>query len=275
VLRSGIAANMSFLMNDEFQTTMFQPVGGMGKIGEGFAKKVGHLITYNAKVTKLFQDKSGVSVTYTDTLKGAVTTAKADFCVCTIPLTVLSQIENNLSEKKQAAIAAVPYSNSVKVGLEMRRRFWEEDQDIFGGHSFTSQEIGLISYPNNNFFQDGPAVLLGAFAGGPGGYRLGGMTPEERIEVALAQGSVFHPQQYRKEFLNGASVAWNRVPWVLGCCARWNEDTRREHYQELVALEDRVVLAGEHASYVGCWMEGSLLSALDAITRLHKRALEA
>ena len=275
VLRSGIAANMSFFMNDEFQTTMFQPVGGMGKIGEGFAKKVGHLITYNAKVTKLFQDKSGVSVTYTDTVKGAVTTAKADFCVCTIPLTVLSQIENNLSEKKQAAIAAVPYSNSVKVGLEMRRRFWEEDQDIFGGHSFTSQEIGLISYPNNNFFQDGPAVLLGAFAGGPGGYRLGGMTPEERIEVALAQGSVFHPQQYRKEFLNGASVAWNRVPWVLGCCARWNEDTRREHYQELVALEDRVVLAGEHASYVGCWMEGSLLSALDAITRLHKRALEA
>ena len=34
-------------------------------------------------------------------------------------------------------------------------------------------------------------------------------------------------------------------------------------------------LAGEHASYVGCWMEGSLLSSIDAITRLHKRALEA
>jgi len=49
----------------------------------------------------------------------------------------------------------------------------------------------------------------------------------------------------------------------------------REHYQELVALEDRVVLAGEHASYIGCWMEGALLSSLDAITRLHKRAMEA
>jgi monoamine oxidase len=35
------------------------------------------------------------------------------------------------------------------------------------------------------------------------------------------------------------------------------------------------VLAGEHASYVGCWMEGALLSSLDAITRLHKRALGA
>ena len=275
VLKSGIANNMAFFMNDEFQTTMFQPVGGMGMIGKGFAKQVGHLITYNAKVTKLFQDKTGVTVSFTDTEKGTATTAKADFCVCTIPLTVLSQIETNLSDKKTAAIQAVPYSNSVKIGLEMKRRFWEEDADIYGGHSFTNQEIGLISYPNNNFFQDGPAVLLGAFASGPGGYRLAGMTPQERIQAALEQGAVFHPESYRKEFRNGVSVAWNRVPWMLGCCARWTEETRAEHYQALVAIDDRVVLAGEHASYVGCWMEGALLSSIDAITRLHKRALEA
>ena len=39
--------------------------------------------------------------------------------------------------------------------------------------------------------------------------------------LILAQGSVFHPAQYRKAFLSGASVAWSRAPWVLGCCARW------------------------------------------------------
>jgi monoamine oxidase len=275
VLDSGIWRNMAFFMNSEFQTTMFQPVGGMGMIGKAFGAKVQDLITYNAKVTKLNQDKKGVTVAYTDTGTGQAAEAKADFCVCTIPLSVLSQIESNLSDKMQAAIAAVPYSNSVKIGLEMKRRFWEEDAAIYGGHSFTNQEIGLVSYPNNNFFKDGPAVLLGAFAGNLGGYHLAGMTPEERIEVALAQGSVFHPESYRKEFLNGASVSWNRVPWMLGCCARWTEETRAEHYQTLVAVDDRVVLAGEHASYVGCWMEGALLSSIDAITRLHKRALEA
>jgi monoamine oxidase len=275
VLDSKIWRNMAFFMNEEFQTTMFQPVGGMGMIGKAFAKEVQPLITYNAKVSKIDQGKKGVAVTYTDTGTGKVTEAKADWCVCTIPLTVLSQIENNLSEKMNAAIAAVPYSNSVKIGLEMKRRFWEEDAAIYGGHSFTNQEISLISYPNNNFFKDGPAVLLGAFASGMGGYHLAGMTPEERIEAALAQGSVFHPESYRKEFSNGASVAWNRVPWILGCCARWTEETRAAHYQDLVALDGRVVLAGEHASYVGCWMEGALLSSLDAITRLHKRALEA
>lgn len=275
VLDSGIWNNMSFFMNSEFQTTMFQPVGGMGMIGKAFATKVEGLITYKAKVSKIFQDKKGVNVTYSDTATGAVAEAKADFCVCTIPLSVLSQIESNLSDKMQAAVAAVPYSNSVKIGLEMGRRFWEEDAAIYGGHSFTNQEISLVSYPNNNFLKDGPAVLLGAFASGMGGYHLAGMTPEERIEAALAQGSVFHPESYRKEFRNGVSVAWNRVPWMLGCCARWTEETRAEHYQALVAVDDRVVLAGEHASYVGCWMEGALLSSIDAITRLHKRALEA
>ena len=40
-----------------------------------------------------------------------------------------------------AAIAAVPYSNSVKIGLQMARRFWETDDYIYGGHSFTSQDI--------------------------------------------------------------------------------------------------------------------------------------
>jgi monoamine oxidase len=258
------------------QTTMFQPVGGMGMIGKAFGKQVGHLVTFNAKVTKLMQDKSGVTVTYQDMAKGnAVTTATADFCVCTIPLTVLSQIETNFSPKKQKAVKSVPYSNSVKIGLEMRRRFWEQDYAIYGGHSFTSQEIGLVSYPNHDYFGDGPAVLLAAYVNGPAAYRLAGLSPEERIEAALAQGSVFHPDSYRKEFLNGVSVAWSRVPWAMGCCARWNEDTRKELYQELVALEDRTVLAGEHASYIGCWMEGALLSSLDAITRLHKRALEA
>ncbi len=266
---------MAFFMNHEMQTTMFQPVGGMGMIGKAFARQVQSLITFNAKVTKIAQDRSGVSVTYKNTGDGTVSEARADFCVCTIPLGVLSQVDLNLSPKLQTAISAVPYSNSVKIGLEMRRRFWEDDDHIYGGHSFTSQDIGLISYPNNHLFQDGPAVLLGAFASGMGAYRLAGMTPDERIQTALAQGSVFHPAAYQKEFVTGASVAWSRVPWTMGCCARWNEETRKEHYQTLVAVDDRVVLAGEHASYVGCWMEGALLSSIDAITRLHKRALEA
>jgi len=246
----------------------------MGMIGKAFERRLQPMITYNAKVTKIIQDKGGVTVTYADTGKGTVSEAKADFCVCTLPLGVLNQVQNNLSPAKQAAIRAVPYGDHVKIGLEMRRRFWEDDDYIYGGHSFTNQDISLISYPNNNMFKDGPAVLLGAYASGRSGYRLAAMMPEQRIEAALFQGSVFHPNSYREEFVTGASVAWSRVPWTIGSCGQWSDDTRKAHYQTLVAVEDRIVLAGEHASYVGCWMEGAVLSSVDAITRLHKRALE-
>jgi monoamine oxidase len=52
VLDSRIWTNMAFFMNDEMQTTMFQPVGGMGMIGKAFAKQVEPMLTYNAKVTR-------------------------------------------------------------------------------------------------------------------------------------------------------------------------------------------------------------------------------
>ena len=58
----------------------------------------------------------------------------------------------------------------------------------------------------------------------------------------------------------------------LGCCATWTEESRAAHYQNLVAMDGRIVLAGEHCSYYGCWQEGALLSSLDAIRQLHVRA---
>jgi monoamine oxidase len=275
VLSSHVWTQMGFYFGYVMQTTMFQPKGGMDMIGKGFARQVGQMIRYNSKVTKVAQGDKGVTVSWEDTKTGQTGEAKADWCVCTIPATILSQLDIQISDTKKAALKALPYSNSVKIGLEMRSRFWEEKYSIYGGHSFTDQAISLVSYPNYNFFKDGPAVLLGAFAGGAGGYQLAGMTPEQRVQTALDQGSMFHPDEYRKEFMNGASVAWSRIPWIQGCCATWSEEARAKHYQNLVALDGRIVLAGEHASYYGCWMEGALLSSLDAVKRLHQKALSA
>jgi monoamine oxidase len=39
--------------------------------------------------------------------------------------------------------------------------------------------------------------------------------------------------------------------------------------------DGRIVLAGEHASRLGGWQEGALLSSLDAIRRVHQRVLAA
>ena len=274
LLSSGLWAALPLGEWYDFQTTMFQPVGGMGQVGQAFARELAPLIQYNAKVIDIHQDAHGVRATYEDSTAGrSRRTAQADWCVCTIPLSILGQIPMNVGAPMTAAIGAVPYCTSVKVGLQFKRRFWEEDEQIYGGVTYTDLPIGQISYPSSGYFGDGKGVLLGAYIWDLlNSMEFTSMTPTERVSKAVEYGSHIHPQ-YRDEFENGIAVAWHRAPFTMGCFGLWTEATRAEHYDNLCQFDGRIVLAGEHASYLPAWQEGALTSALDAIDRLHRRAL--
>ncbi|XOT97073.1 flavin monoamine oxidase family protein, partial [Alcaligenes pakistanensis] len=94
-------------------------------------------------------------------------TETADWCVCTIPLSILSQIDVDASKEMHAAIDAVPYAPSVKIGLQFKRRFWEDDEAIYGGISYTDLPITQISYPSGGMMAGGKGVLLGGYMFGP------------------------------------------------------------------------------------------------------------
>jgi monoamine oxidase len=261
----------------DYQTQLFEPVGGMGMIGKAFGKQLTGLIKYNCKVTSIRQDGKGVTATYIDSKKGGVPqTVQADWCICTIPASVLSQIPINVGAPMRNAINSLSYDSSFKVGLQFKRRFWEEDDGIYGGISYTDQPITNISYPSTGFFKDGPAVLLGGYGYGNSlpDFGFAALQPDEQVRSAVEQGSKIHPQ-YKREFLNGVAVAWHRVPFTLGCAGGWTEEGRAKHYNNMCAVDGRVVLAGEHCSRLPAWQEGAILSSLDAITRLHKRVMTA
>src|ERR1700716_3108125 len=270
ILKSRMWRYMQNFALHEFQTTMFQPVGGMDMIGKAFAREVGDVIRYDARVTQIQQDGGGVTVTFSDAKNpAALQQAKADWCVCTIPLSILSQLPVDVGARMKAAIAAVPYVSSVKIGLQFKRRFWEEDEAIYGGISYTDLPIRQISYPSSGFNRSGRGVLLGAYVyEGANSYEFTSMAPADRIARAVEFGSRIHPQ-YGAEFENGIAVAWHRVPFTMGCAGSWTEKTREEHYDNLCQTDGRIVLAGEHASYLPAWQEGAILSSLDAIKRLH------
>ena len=273
LLKSGLWAALSFSEMYDMQTTMFQPVGGMGRVGQAFARELGPLIRYNAKIVEIHQDEHGVSATFEDISAGSSRqTLKADWCVCTIPLSILGQIPMNVGGPMSKAIAAVPYITGLKVGLQFKRRFWEEDEQIYGGITYTDLPIGQISYPSSRFFSDGKGVLLGAYIWDmANSMDFTSMSPAERVAKAVEYGGEIHPQ-YAREFDNGIAVAWHRVPSAMGCFALWSDATRAEHYDNLCAFDGRIVLAGEHASYLPAWQEGAVTSALDAIDRLQQRA---
>jgi len=44
---------------------------------------------------------------------------------------------------------------------------------------------------------------------------------------------------------------------------------------DTIGIGQQQRIAGRVACDIGCWMEGAVTSSLDAIKRLHKRALEA
>jgi len=204
---------------------------------------------------------------------GAPQKVTAQWCVCTIPASVLSQIPMNVSAKMKTAINQLPYSAAAKIGLQMKRRFWEEDERIYGGLSYTNQPNAMIGYPMWDYFSKGKGVLLGAYLMGPGAFVAAAKSPEDRIKDALDYGENVHPGKYKANFECGVAVAWHRVPSNLGCFGVWTEKTRAQHYKNLCAIDGRLLLAGEHVSELPGWQEGSVLSALDAIGRLHQRVL--
>ncbi|MGY4327364.1 monoamine oxidase [Bradyrhizobium sp. LB7.2] len=189
-------------------------------------------------------------------------------------MSILSQLPINVGAAMKAAVDAIPYTASVKVGLQFKRRFWEEDDAIYGGISYTDLPIREIGYPNTDYNKSGRGILLGAYQfRGANSFEFTAMPPGERVARAVEFGAALHPQ-YRTEFENGIAVAWHRVPFTLGCSGHWSEETRERHYRNLCGIDGRIVLAGEHASALPAWQEGAILSSLDAIARLHERVIK-
>ena len=276
LLKSRLWRYLQNFANYNFQATMFQPVGGMDMIGKAFARELAGVIRFNAKVTRIEQNEHGVTISFVDrAIPTTAQTATADWCVCTIPLSILSQLPLQVGPAMKAAIEAVPYSGAVKIGLQFKRRVWDEAEAIYGGITYTDLPIRQIAYPNTGFNRTGRGVLLGAYLfDGANSYEFTAMPPAERIERAVEFGATIHPQ-YRGEFENGVAVAWHRVPFTLGCSGEWSDEARSQHYRNLCQIDGRIVLAGEHASALPAWQEGAILSSLDAVSRLHERVVKS
>jgi monoamine oxidase len=112
------------------------------------------------------------------------------------------------------------------------------------------------------------------FGDSPATFNFSALSAQDQIKAALAQGAKIHPQ-YPKEFKSGVGVAWHRVPWTLGCSGSWSDENRAKNYNNMCAIDGRIVLAGRALLAAASLAEGAVLSALDAIGRLHKKVLTA
>ncbi|WP_174300750.1 flavin monoamine oxidase family protein [Caulobacter sp. S45] len=259
----------------EHPTTMFQPRGGMDMIAKAFERRVSKLIRYAAVVQEVRQGDRQVTVSYFDAEeKPAQVTA--DYCICTIPLSVLNAIPVNVSPRFKAAMQDCSYAPVNKVGLQMKERFWETEHGIYGGHIQTNiPGITVISLPSTGW-QGAKGVVLGAYSVVPReAVRLSSLPPSERIRYALDAGEQVFPGAYASSFEKGYVASWHLTKYNLGGWASWSDEGRRQSYPVLCEPDGRIYLAGEHLSYLGGWQAGAIESAWQQIAKLHARVQQA
>ncbi len=254
----------------DMQATMFQPVGGIDRIPAAFEKKLGPVVVKGAEITEIRRTANGVRIVYRDAKTGRVKAVAADYCLCTIPVKVLSTIPADFSPDYKAAIAAVEYGNAIKVAWQSRR-FWETENQIYGGLSFVKGPTNVVWYPSAKMHSE-RGIILGAYTTGRDGDAMNALPLNELTETTRTVIDGLHPG-HGKDLEHPVAVAWSKMPYSLGIAARW-QDGQEGLYQLLGTADGPFYFAGEHLSHVGAWQEGAILSAHRAIRAIdeHRRA---
>jgi monoamine oxidase len=250
---------------------MFHPIGGMDQIPKAFARAIGpSRITLNAEVQSVRQDDHAATVGYRDTKTGRTKTLTADYVVICLPLSIVAGLDCQLSADTMAAVRATTYSGSAKVGLEMKRRFWEEDDQIFGGHLYSDLPIGEFSYPSTGYFSR-KGVLLGLYLHGGPVLKLIDQPIAARVEHVLTHSSKVHPQ-IRQEIESAYCVWWRKVEYSRGGFATNATPARRA---QLSKVDNRLLIGSAVTTPYSepDWQEGAVAAAWQALTSLHERAM--
>ena len=250
---------------------MTQIVGGMDRLPNAFMPALQSRIIFGAEMVALDYSQDSATVHY-KTSTGFDQTS-GDFAIVTIPYPALRFVDvlQPFSPGKQMAIRQVHYVNSAKIFVQCRRRFWEQDDEIFGGATVTDLSNRSFYYPEHGR-ETGRGVLMAAFTYGKDADRWAALLPDERISQAVKNVARIHPQ-IAQEFEAGVSKVWGEDRFAGGACAFFEPGQEARLYPHMVTPEGRIHFAGEHTSLKHGWIEGAIESGLRAAQEVHHRAI--
>lgn len=260
-------------LTSDHPTCMFQAKGGMDQISLALRDALPRgIMKLNKEVTKISQSEDGVSINYKDTMNGTEMTTTGDFLISTIPYAVVTEIDNDFSADIIDAMKTPGPSQVAKFGLQMKKRFWETEDMIYGGISTTSM-AGNIAYPSADIHGTNGGVLLGSYLFGDLSNKFSAMSMDQKIEYALSIGEKVHPGQYRENF-NGkaAGVIWQDEKYNKSGWSSWRGDSIKK-LPTILKGQNRVLFSGDCISpRLSGWMAGAIEGAWITIAELDKRA---
>jgi monoamine oxidase len=275
----GLLANQESVMNSSFlelfredsgnyYTNMIELDGGTDRLPHAFLPELKENIRFGAKMIAMDQSPTDVTIHY-QTQAGRFE-EKGDYAIITVPFPVLRHVEvlKPFSRNKNRAIRQLHYDASAKILFQCKRRFWEEDDGIFGGGTMTDLPIRNLYYPDHGR-ETGRGVILASYTWSEDAQRWGSLKPDDRIVQALDDVAEIHPQ-ITKEFEVGTSWMWHDDEFAGGAFALFDPGQQTLLHDEIVKPEGRIHFAGEHASLYHAWIQGALESGLREAIAIHQ-----
>lgn len=274
ILRSQVWNDYIFRDAEHFwQTSLLEPVGGMDNFFKGFLRQpltreagtIEGLVRYGARVTAIEVGSDKVTVAFQD--RGEAQALSADHCISTIPAPIFATLKTNLPAAYMAAARDLPIHAAGKVGWQAER-FWETQDQIFGGISWTTDIITQIWYPSHGYLS-GKGTLTGAYMYGDAAERFNALPVAERLHIAREQGDKLHAG-YGQRVEHGVAIGWNNMEFARFGWADESASAFGAIAQALARPQGRFHMAGDQLTYWSGWQEGALLSAFEAVKAIDR-----
>ena len=288
--------------NIDWQNSLMQPVGGMDRVWQRLllqevpaaavrmrnddprgnelktrqSRFVGDLVFLEHEITSMndVEGENQVRIDYQfRNSQGGIERGSevADYCISTMQPQLVAKVNSALPQSFKDSLMRVKQTSAIKVGWQTLYRFWEQENNIYGGISWTTDPIGQIWYPSEDF-NARTAAITGAYNRGPAADEFGKLDQGHRLDVALRGGEKLHPGFAKKVYRDrGLTVAWQYMPFQVG---GWASDTAYEQPEVYAEITNpppsRIYLAGDTWSYLPGWQEGAITAAYEAIDRMSR-----
>lgn len=243
----------------------FEITGGADQLPNSFLPQLKENILFGHQMTKIVQHGNQVTIHFVHDESLTPIEITGDIAIVTIPFSVLQfvQIEprESFSHNKWKAIRELHYAASTKIGLQFKKRFWEE-QGIHGGQTATDLPIRFIYYPSRGYGKEETGIILASYTWEDDTMPWDSLSEEGRIQQALKNLATIHGQQVYDEFITGTSYSWARDPFAGGAFTMFKPEQETELFPYLATPEGRVHFAGAHTSLPHGWIQGAIESGI-------------
>ena len=236
-------------------TQVFRLVGGNSLLPETFAKHLGDSVKLNSPVTSIRHSGMGVSVDYGEA--GSPKTIDAEYLVCCMSAIMLRQIPITpaFEERKQWAIANVPYYSATRPIFLSRSKFWQEQKTSI------NMEFGKSSLQHIWSMADDVDT--------PRGLITGTANPGISAKSALDTFRAHYPSK-QDTIEKALIVDWSKDPWCVACeTTTYRPGELRKFWPSIIEPHGRVHFAGAYCDNLNWGQEAATRSANRVAKAIH------